>query len=155
MTRNNLTTHLKWLLQQGPSLYPSLTPSVRENGKDIVAPNLSQAQLVLDQPGASSGFGAEGDLERIPGIFANDTGTDDADANINDTDMARLLIAPQSTSKPRLLSSSKKSVEQKEAKDALVPETSPSEQRKTKHFDRVTGTAAYSSLWCNYTQLTE
>jgi bloom syndrome protein len=25
MTKNNLASHLKWLLKQGPSLYPSLT----------------------------------------------------------------------------------------------------------------------------------
>lgn len=154
MTRNNLTTHLKWLLKQGPSLYPSLTPSVHQNGNDRGAPNLSQAQLVLDQPGASSGFGAEGDLERIPGTFANDPGTDDADANIDDTNMARLLIAPQSTSKPRLLSSSKKSIERRKASGGIAPEASPSEQQKTKHPDRVTGTAAYSYLWHDYMELT-
>lgn len=154
MTKNNLTTHLKWLLKQGPSLYPSLIPSVHDSRKDIGVPSVPQAQLGLDQPGASSGLGAESDLERIPGTFTNDTGTDDADASIDDTNMARLLIAPQSTSKPRLLSSSKKSAETRKTGDGVAPEASPSEQRKSKHPDRVTGRAAYSGLWHNYRELT-
>lgn len=146
MTKNNLTTHLKWLLKQGPSLYPSLTPSVHDKRKDIGVPSLPQAQLGSDQPGSSFGFGAESDLERIPGTFTNDTGADDADANIDDTDMARLLIAPQSTSKPRLLSSSKKSTETKKPGLGVVPEASPSEQRKLKHSDRVKGRATCSDF---------
>jgi len=129
MTKSNLATHLRWLVKQGPSLYPSLTPSAHETWDDTCTRNPAPAEPIstLDQTGTGSGFGRDSDLERIPGTIVEDTGSNDADA---DTNMARLQFAPQSANKPRLLSSSKKPFERTPRKSLeYIPEKSPTEHR--------------------------
>lgn len=83
MTKNNLATHLKWLLNQGPSLYPSLTTDT---------PLIERENRVSQQPTPPSDESDEPDE-----IFE--------DCNdVTDENMARLMLAPQSASKPRMLS---------------------------------------------------
>lgn len=81
MTKNNLASHLKWLLKQGPSLYPSLTaePSVVE-----------QSTRFSQQPTPPDEF-------EIPDEILEDP--DD----VTDETMARLMLCPSSESKPRML----------------------------------------------------
>ncbi|KAJ5081611.1 ATP-dependent DNA helicase [Penicillium alfredii] len=81
MTKNNLATHLKWLLARGPSLYPSLTADSTE--RDNRAPQ--QPTPPVDN------------LDLIVKVL--DDGED-----VKDDTMAKLLLAPQSASKPRMLS---------------------------------------------------
>ncbi|KAI2794534.1 Bloom syndrome protein [Penicillium oxalicum] len=82
MTKNNLAVHLKWLLKQGPSLYPTLSPSIpTEPGSRVShqpSPPADETQL-LDQL------------------------VEDLD-DLEDESMARLMLAPSSGSKPKLLS---------------------------------------------------
>jgi len=129
MTKSNLATHLRWLVKQGPSLYPSLTPSAHETRDDTYNRNPAPAQpiSILGQTDTGSSFGRDSDLERIPGTIVEDTGSNDADT---DTNMARLQFAPQSASKPRLLSSSKKPFEGTPKRSLeRIPEKSPTEHR--------------------------
>lgn len=124
MTKNNIATHLRWLVKQGPSLYPSLTPSAQETRDDTYTRSPAPAQRIpaLGQTGAGSS-----DLERIPGTIVENTGSNEADA---DTNMARLQFAPQSASKPRLLSSSKTPFERTPKKSLeRIPEKSPTAHR--------------------------
>lgn len=143
MTKNNLSTHLKWLLKQGPSLYPSLTPSAHENQNNADARNPARGQptSAQDQPGIDSRSSRDVDSERIQETFVDDIGDNNAEVK-TDTNMARLLFAPQSASKPRLLSSSKKSPAARTlgASNGRVPEKSPTE-RKTRDPNVVKGTA--------------
>ena len=105
MTRHNLEVHLKWLLDQGPSSYASLSPSPRVSS-DLSA---SQGSPSIPTPIAPVGqvvTSAIDDTESLQDTFVDDdleagAGTD------SDINMARLLFAPQSTRKPRLLSHSK------------------------------------------------
>lgn len=83
MTRNNLAVHLKWLLKQGPSLYPSLTTESPPVERDI---------RVSQQPTPPSAKN-----ETLEAILE---GGDDA----TDQKMARLMLAPSSAGKPRMLS---------------------------------------------------
>lgn len=85
MTKNNLAVHLKWLLKQGPSLYPSLTTE---------SPPIERDVRVSQQPTPPSDKN-----ETLEGILED--GDDATDKN-----MARLMLAPSSASKPRLLSRS-------------------------------------------------
>lgn len=143
MTKNNLSTHLKWLLKQGPSLYPSLTPSAHENQNNADARNPARGQptSAQDQPGIDSRSSRDVDSERILETFVDDIGDNNAEVK-TDTNMARLLFAPQSASKPRLLSSSKKfpAARTLGASNGRVPEKSPTE-RKTRDPNVVKGTA--------------
>lgn len=83
MTKNNLAVHLKWLLNQGPSLYPSLSTET---------PRIERENRVSQQPTPPS------DESEKPDEFL-----EDGDTVTNET-MARLMLAPPSASKPRLLS---------------------------------------------------
>lgn len=82
MTKNNLASHLKWLLKQGPSLYPSLTAE----------------SPVVDQP--TTRFSQQPtppeEFEKLDEIL------EDAD-DVSDETMARLMLCPSSESKPRML----------------------------------------------------
>ncbi|KAL4921543.1 hypothetical protein BDW62DRAFT_130314 [Aspergillus aurantiobrunneus] len=107
MTKSNLKTHLKWLLDQGPSLYPVLTPPAWESH---VNPDGSHSDSV---PALNSIASQTGDLSikdsqpAIGGTVKNHV--DDEIEIDSDTDMARLLLAPPSASKPRVLSCNKES----------------------------------------------
>jgi bloom syndrome protein len=83
MTKNNLASHLKWLLNQGPSLYPSLTTET---------PLIERDNRVSQQPTPPS------DESDIPDEIFEDCN------DVTDENMARLMLAPQSASKPRMLS---------------------------------------------------
>lgn len=143
MTKNNLSTHLKWLLKQGPSLYPSLTPSAHENQNNADARNSTQGQptSAQDQPGINLRSSRDVGSERILETFVDDIEDNNAEVK-TDTNMARLLFAPQSASKPRLLSSSKKSPVARTlgASNDRVPEKSPTE-RKTRDPNVIKGMA--------------
>ncbi|KAJ6135122.1 Bloom syndrome protein [Penicillium capsulatum] len=83
MTKNNLAVHLKWLLNQGPSLYPSLsaeTPPIEGNNR------------VSQQPPPPS------DENELLDAILEDVDDD------HDEPMARLVAPPQSSRKPRLVS---------------------------------------------------
>lgn len=112
MTKNNLASHLKWLLKRGPSLYPSLTTE---------APVIEQPTRVSQQPTPPEEF-------EIP-----DEILEDAD-DVTDDTMARLMLCPSSESKPRMLS-------QADKKHETTPTTSkrPSTSRSmvTGMFDSI------------------
>lgn len=154
MTKNNLTTHLKWLLKQGPSLYPSLTLSAHENRNNANNQNPPHVRPILEQPTVDIELGKEGHPDSIAGTFVKGTGADDADVKVDDTNMARLLLAPQSANKPRLLSSPKEPVEGNKAGNSGAHEKSPSEQRKRRNPNVVKGMAAYSCPRRNCRRLT-
>ncbi|GMG01040.1 unnamed protein product [Aspergillus oryzae] len=103
MTRHNLEVHLKWLLQQGPSLYPSLSPSARENRNSIREIH-TQNRLIpaLHATGNQVPEIAIGDSQPLQKKPVDNV---EKDFEVeSDEDMARLLMAPQSASKPRLFS---------------------------------------------------
>ncbi|OOO10589.1 ATP-dependent DNA helicase RecQ [Aspergillus oryzae] len=103
MTRHNLEVHLKWLLQQGPSLYPSLSPSAREN-RNSIRENHTQNRLIpaLHATGNQVPEIAIGDSQPLQKKPVDNV---EKDFEVeSDEDMARLLMAPQSASKPRLFS---------------------------------------------------
>ncbi|KAI9042492.1 RecQ family helicase MusN [Aspergillus affinis] len=105
MTRHNLEVHLKWLLDQGPSSYTSLSPSPRVSS-DLSASQRPTGDPSIPAPIAPVGHiatSAVNDTESLQDTFVDDdleagAGTD------SDINMARLLLAPQSSRKPRLLS---------------------------------------------------
>lgn len=83
MTKNNLAVHLEWLLNQGPSLYPSLsaeTPPIESNNR------------ASQQPPPPSD-----ETELLDAIL------EDVDDE-HDESMARLVAPSQSSRKPRLVS---------------------------------------------------
>jgi bloom syndrome protein len=83
MTKNNLAVHLKWLLKQGPSLYPTLSAD---------NPPIDSGSRVSQQPTPSSD-----ETEFLDQLL------EDAE-DLKDDNMARLMLAPSSESKPRMLS---------------------------------------------------
>ena len=107
MTRNNLQSHLKWLLGQGPSLYPSLTPAAGDN-RD---PTSDRSRTDTRPPPAINATNDDiGDIAtRDSQLVLDDNAAESGDL-IPDDDMARLMFAPQSASKPRMLSRAKSSV---------------------------------------------
>jgi len=84
MTKNNLAAHLKWLLNRGPSLHPSLALDVCPHVEDRVS---QQPTPPADEPD-----------------FLDDDFLDDVDDVATSETMARLHFAPESASKPRMLS---------------------------------------------------
>ncbi|KAL5000379.1 hypothetical protein BDV10DRAFT_162613 [Aspergillus recurvatus] len=103
MTRSNLKTHLKWLLDQGPSLYPVLTPPAWEshvNPIDSLSNSAPTLNLIENQTEELS----IKDSQPIFEPTANGLTEDVIDID-SDTDMARLMLGPPSSAiKPRLLS---------------------------------------------------
>ncbi|PYH37379.1 RecQ family helicase MusN [Aspergillus neoniger CBS 115656] len=109
MTKNNLAAHLKWLLQQGPALYPSLSPSAHEYHNNTADRNQPTAPV---PPAGALAHQPEditiaiNDLQ--PEAKPADTGHVDGKAEVDsDEEMARLLLTPASARKPRMLSLSK------------------------------------------------
>lgn len=98
MTKNNLAVHLKWLLKQGPSLYPSLTSE---------SPPVERDDRVSQQPTPPSDK-----AEPLEAILEDDD-------DVTGEDMARLMLAPSSASKPRMLS-----------RPDLRPESTPATAKK-------------------------
>ncbi|KAJ9257353.1 hypothetical protein DTO207G8_2107 [Paecilomyces variotii] len=106
MTRNNLKQHLTWLLHRGPSLYPTLQlPKQSENCSAATRTELKQSQ-----PDSELFVPATVDPQVVQLDNPTELGVGDIDNDGDrlrtDTDMARLQFAPQSATKPRLLSSS-------------------------------------------------
>ncbi|KAL4739632.1 hypothetical protein BDV11DRAFT_169927 [Aspergillus similis] len=102
MTRSNLKTHLNWLLDQGPSLYPVLTPLAWDSH---VNPTNSQSNPapILNLIGGHQELSVK-DSQPIFESVINDPADDVIDIE-SDTDMARLMLDhPLSASKPRMLS---------------------------------------------------
>lgn len=109
MTKNNLAAHLKWLLQQGPALYPSLSPSAHEYHNNTADRNQPTAPV---PPAGALAHQPEDitiaidDLQ--PEAKPAETGHVDGKAEVDsDEEMARLLLTPASARKPRMLSLSK------------------------------------------------
>ncbi|RMJ25156.1 helicase [Aspergillus sp. HF37] len=136
MTKNNLAVHLKWLLKQGPSLYPSLTPSEPPNQtSDVVRETaLYQPNLPSDVPGtvveqhANTGTGIGDFVGHGAGVKGD-----------SDADMARLALAPHSASKPRMLSLvNNASSETPKRPRKREPDESPTRERGTRKPDRIT-----------------
>jgi bloom syndrome protein len=107
MTRSNLKIHLKWLLDQGPSLYPVLTPPAWESH---VNPNNSYSNTVPTLSLLASQT-EELSIRNSHPVLQTDTKNDVIDEIEldSDTEMARLMLAPPSASKPRMLSQKKES----------------------------------------------
>ncbi|CAG8920021.1 unnamed protein product [Penicillium salamii] len=96
MTKNNLAVHLKWLKTQGRPSYPQLgQSSARRDSHGPQHPTPPIDQIAT--------------LDDIPEDVENET----------DEEMARLLFAPQSASKPRMLS-----------RPDVVPANTPSTTKK-------------------------
>ena len=120
MTKNNLASHLKWLLKQGPSLYPSLTTE---------APVVEQSTRVSQQPTPPEEF-------EIPdGIL------EDAD-DVTDDTMARLMLCPSSESKPRMLSQADKKYQ---STPTTSKKLSTSQNTVTGMFDIISATRGFES----------
>ncbi|KAJ6127059.1 DNA helicase ATP-dependent RecQ type [Penicillium sp. IBT 18751x] len=100
MTKNNLASHLKWLLNQGPSLYPSLITDT---------PLIERDNCVSQQPTPPSD---ESDEPNEIFEHCND---------VTDENMARLMLAPQSASKPRMLSHPDNSIERTPSTSKKLP----------------------------------
>lgn len=109
MTKNNLAIHLRWLLQQGPSLYPSIDPPSQcpvpadgEGGKIVAGPN---DQIAVDLSEGEATATAVDDCQTVAVPLIQELPGDDEESN-STKDMARLAFAPQSasSSKRRMLS---------------------------------------------------
>ncbi|KAL4788349.1 hypothetical protein BJX76DRAFT_175470 [Aspergillus varians] len=104
MTKSNLKTHLKWLLDQGPSLYPVLTPPAWEphvNSNESHSNPVPTLNLIASQTEELS-------IKDSQPVLETSVKNDGFEVD-SDTDMARLLLAPPSASKPRMLSCTKES----------------------------------------------
>ncbi|GFF39278.1 ATP-dependent DNA helicase hus2/rqh1 [Aspergillus lentulus] len=106
MTKNNLNVHLQWLLDQGPSLYPSLTSFAQEiqnsaSRQPTTRPQPADSNASIDRLGSIH----VGDSQVIRETKTNEEKDGGGDViELDDPNMARLLLAPQSASKSRLIS---------------------------------------------------
>ena len=103
MTRTNLSVHLGWLLDQGPSLYPSLNSTARSNEVHQVsrpfALHQAEPPRALAEVPDNAQLRTSADIDDVLEECGSDTIPYDDRSN---TDMARLSLAPQSSSKPRM-----------------------------------------------------
>lgn len=103
MTRTNLGQHLAWLLNRGPSLYPSLDLSTRpdEGGTTTTTnpPVSGHAESTGTRPNSLEKSDQAHTRTNEPEVILDD----DGDIVIEDADMARLEFAPKSATKPRML----------------------------------------------------
>lgn len=140
MTKSNLKTHLKWLLDQGPSLYPALTPLAWES---YVKPNDSYSNPA---PKLNLIASQTEDLrikDSQPAFEATVDQADDGFEAYSDADMARLMLAPPSASKPRMLSCTQESpgTSRKISRTANLPQSTPKrETTQTPRSKKVKGT---------------
>ncbi|KAL2815786.1 hypothetical protein BDW59DRAFT_13520 [Aspergillus cavernicola] len=149
MTKSNLKTHLKWLLEQGPSLYPILAPPVWEsnvNPNDSLSDPVPTLHLIASQTEELS----IKDSQPIFKTLAKDNNVDDGFEVDSDTDMARLMLASPSASKPRMLSQAKESPGSTRKTAKKTPSKHFSEKgeaTETPHYKRLGEThSALSSL---------
>lgn len=104
MTKNNLRVHLGWLLDQGPSLYPSVKPPA--GGSDDRQVSRQSVLHEAGQASTSTGLVTDGLLGILADIgdSVEECGSDAIPHEVaNNSVMARLSLAPQSASKPRML----------------------------------------------------
>ncbi|KAE8367821.1 hypothetical protein BDV27DRAFT_154575 [Aspergillus caelatus] len=140
MTRHNLEVHLKWLLQQGPSLYPSLSLSVRDS-RNSIRENHTQNRPIpaLHATGNQVPEIAIGDSQPL-----QNSSVDNADKGFeveSDEDMARLLLAPQSANKPRIFSRPTDAVNGSPSKpNGRTHAQSPTRQREARKSPAIKGT---------------
>ncbi|KAE8421686.1 hypothetical protein BDV36DRAFT_304392 [Aspergillus pseudocaelatus] len=140
MTRHNLEVHLKWLLQQGPSLYPSLSLSVRDS-RNSIRENHTQNRPIpaLHATGNQVPKIAIGDSQPL-----QNSSVDNADKGFeveSDEDMARLLLAPQSANKPRIFSRPTDAVNGSPSKpNGRTHAQSPTRQREARKSPTIKGT---------------
>lgn len=143
MTKNNLAVHLKWLLKQGSSLYPSLTPS--EAAYETVDVPRDSASDPSSPPSNAPGTDIGGQQENTTTGFGDSAGNGAQVRDDGDADMARLALAPHSASKPRMLSL----INNASSRTPKTPrkqgmDESPSGDQETLRRDMVTGMAAQS-----------
>jgi bloom syndrome protein len=101
MTRTNLGQHLAWLLNRGPSLFPSLDLSTRsdEGATTVVTTTTNHpVSALVNQSTVNSDQQNSG--TNVSEVIVDN----DGDIVIADADMARLEFAPSSAAKPRMLS---------------------------------------------------
>ena len=115
MTKHNLRDHLGWLLNRGPSLYPSLdlvgNNSSGNPGPDRCPPGQSAALLTEVPTDTVSNSNPVEPTTRLNAAPSEEP-TIEQSGSLNgygstvttNSNMARLQFAPQSTSKPRMLS---------------------------------------------------
>lgn len=137
MTKNNLAVHLKWLLKQGPSLYPSLTPA----GDDQVVH--VDSHIASDQRNRQWDVSGT-DFTRPQAATATEigyTGANNGEASDGE-DMAWLALAPHSASKPRMLSLANNNSRTLKTSDGWSVSESPTRERETQRKNGVKGMAA-------------
>ncbi|KAL3460449.1 hypothetical protein BJX64DRAFT_184819 [Aspergillus heterothallicus] len=118
MTRSNLKTHLKWLLDQGSSLYPVLTPPAWEspvNSNDPYNNPIPTSNLIASETEESSIKDSQPDLS------TNRKSDVIEEIEVSDTEMARLALAPLSASKPRMFTQMKGSPAARKPSSARSP----------------------------------
>ena len=107
MTKNNLGPHLAWLLKHGPTLSPSIEqqpPIEEEPGSiDRREPHLSNLHVEQSIEPVTS---APVSVAEVSSETRAESPGEDDDVAVADGAMARLQFAPQSTTKPRMLSRS-------------------------------------------------
>ncbi|KAL4936111.1 hypothetical protein BDV06DRAFT_228205 [Aspergillus oleicola] len=104
MTKSNLKTHLKWLLDQGPSLYPVLTPPAWENAKATTNDSHSNSVPTLNLIASQTQDLSIKDSQPVLGVSIGDNVDNEIEIDSNEEEMARLMLAPTSASKSRKLS---------------------------------------------------
>lgn len=137
MTKNNLAVHLKWLLKQGPSLYPSLTSAGDNQIVHVdsdIASDRNHRQWDVSGTDFAGPHATTATTIRNP--EANDAVVSD------DDDMARLALAPHSASKPRMLSLANNASRTPKASDGWRVGESPTRDRGTQRNNGVEGMVA-------------
>ncbi|KAL4932624.1 RecQ family helicase MusN [Aspergillus undulatus] len=102
MTKSNLKTHLKWLLDQGPSLYPVLTPPAWETAtasNDSHSNPAPTLKLIASQTEDLS----IKDSQPVAGPSVRNNVDNGILIDSDEEEMARLMLAPPSASKSRML----------------------------------------------------
>ncbi|RAL16268.1 RecQ family helicase MusN [Aspergillus homomorphus CBS 101889] len=133
MTKNNLTAHLKWLLQQGPALYPSLVSSEHEYQNNTASTRsalpVSAVATLPTSTTQTDGPLAIGDSQPTRGAAGINSFSDDVEIDSDSEEMARLALTPGSGRKPRMLCLSQQPLKRTpnsskhgRAAEALAPE---------------------------------
>ena len=111
MTKHNLNDHLAWLLKRGPSLYPSLEQGTRSSDGNPACQQSTTSQLNASHEVSGAENTPSIALESLKIDASSGLPLDplnrvvDSAPSISEENMARLQLAPHSTTKPRMLSS--------------------------------------------------
>ena len=140
MTKNNLRVHLGWLLDQGPSLYPSLKPPSGDSEVRRI-PRRSATSNQANFRGVSTEILGDDQLVGLSDIEdILDERALDAVPSHDDSDMARLSLASQSISKPRMLFQSEKALLQTPNRTKHASEGAPATARSSQRRNDAKGT---------------